>query len=74
MLDLVDVTMTGKLIAEIEGKHYLLQRWECGHWRAVMVDVGIFGGWSPCDDDTFIIRDGKILWREVGWNREKVYS
>ena len=71
MMDLVDVTATGKLIAEIDGQHFLLTRWERGVWRAVMVDRGVYGGWSPCDDDDFIIRDGVILWREVGWRLEK---
>ena len=80
MLDLVDVTPTGKLVAEIDGEFYLLQerdkglywREDAGLWRATKVDIGVFGMWSPCDDDDFLIdRDGKVVARETGWRRER---
>ena len=74
MLELIDVTVTGDLIAEIEGKCYLLRRWERGSWRAVMVEKDQFGRWKVCDDDDWIIRDGKILWRETGWDLRVVNS
>lgn len=76
MLELVDVTATGKLIAEIDGEYYLLQykdkglywKEDAGLWRANKVDVGVFGGWSFCDDDDWMIdRDGKVVARETGW-------
>ena len=74
MMELVDVTATGKLVAEIDGKYYLLRKWERGVWRADMVDRGVFGGWSPCDDDDWIIREGRILRHETGWRLTKVYD
>lgn len=71
MLELVDCTVTGKLVAKVDGKLFLLRRWERGKWRADMVDINQFGRYTPCDDDDWIIRDGKILWREVGWDLRK---
>ena len=70
-LELVDVTVTGKLIAEIDGKHYMLRSWEAGCWRADMVDRGLFGWWSACDDDDWIIRNGVVIAREIGWERRR---
>ena len=72
MLDLIDITPTGKLIAQINGKLYMLRRWEHGTWRSVMVDKNTNGSYFVCDDDDWIIKDGEILVREVGWDRRRI--
>ena len=70
-MNLTDITPTGHLIAEINGEHYKLRRWERGYWRANKVKRDQHGFWYVCDDDDFIIRDGVFLWREVGWDLRK---
>ena len=68
MLDLIDITPTGKLIAQINGKLYMLRRWEHGTWRSVMVQKDTKGFYFVCDDDDWIILDGRIIGREIGWD------
>ena len=68
MLDIVDMMPTGDLVAEIDGKRYWLRRWEHGTWRACMVSKDHNGWYRVCDDDDYIIKDGKIIAREIGWD------
>ena len=68
MLDIVDLMPSGDPIAEIDGNLYWLRRWERGEWRACKVSKDHFGWYRVCDDDDFIIRDGRVIRREVGWD------
>ena len=70
-MELTGVTPGGKLIAEIGGAHFVLRRRERGNWRAIMVKQDWNGFWFCCDDDDWIISDGRVLWREVGWDLRK---
>ena len=83
MLELADVTPTGKLIAEINGEYYMLRYKDRGElcpadkglWRSIKVWRNQFGNWVCCDDDDWLIdRNGKIVAREIGWDlrREKI--
>lgn len=67
---LMEDSSTGKIIAEIGGKHFRLLFRENGFWKADMVELDQFGRWMVCDDDIWVIDpDGKIVGREVGWER-----
>jgi len=68
MTELVDLMPSGDLVAEIGGKHYHLRRWERGMWRSCMVHRDQVGRWVTCDDDDWIIKDGRIIAREIGWD------
>lgn len=70
-MNLTDITPTGNLIAEINGERFILRRWESGYWRAIKVKQDSNGFWFCCDDDDWIISDGRVLWREVGWEMRK---
>ena len=75
MLNLIDVTKTGKVICEIDGKYYRLIFWKNGEWYADQVERDQYGRWVTCDDDVWIIRGDKIVRRMIGWDkREESYD
>lgn len=70
----IDLTPAGKRVVYLDGEFYLLRVWERGYWRAIKVKQDSNGFWYCCDDDDWIIKDGVVQWREVGWDlrRENV--
>jgi len=64
-------------IVLINGEHYalryrdpgILAPEDRGLWRAIKVKRGIFGDWTPADDEDYLITDDlKIVAIEYGWN------
>lgn len=62
-------------IIQVDGEYYCVIDYTHKHngcWRCIKVKPigdGIFDGWTCCDDDNFLMdREGKMIYREIGWN------